>query len=95
MRLVLQNPADIVHLSKPRLPAVLLGSLYKWLWGATVLMDIDDEELCFVGEREPINLEAFNAKCDGPPEVSNLMGPLWTRLAVNLGQRFDGKAKKR
>jgi glycosyltransferase involved in cell wall biosynthesis len=90
MHLVLQHPADLVHLSKPRLPTVLLGALYKWLWGATVLMDIDDEELCFVGEREPINLEAFLAKCDGSPEARDLMGSLWTRLAVNLGQKFDG-----
>jgi hypothetical protein len=39
-----------------------------------VLMELDDEELCFVGEREP----------------GELMGPLWTRLAVDLAQRFDG-----
>jgi len=31
-QLVLQHPGDLVHLSKPRLPAVLV--------------DIDDEELC-------------------------------------------------
>ena len=54
--LVLQHPADLAHLSKPRLPAVVIGLLYKLLWGAAVLVDIDDEELCFVGEREPITL---------------------------------------
>jgi hypothetical protein len=32
--LVLQQPADLVHLSKPRLPAVAFGLLYKLLWGA-------------------------------------------------------------
>ena len=49
--LVLQQPADLVHLSKPRLPAVVYGLLYKLLGGAAVLVDIDDEELLFVGER--------------------------------------------
>jgi hypothetical protein len=29
--LVLQQPADLVHLSKPRLPAMVVGLLYKRL----------------------------------------------------------------
>lgn len=88
--LVLQHPADLVHLSKPRLPAVVIGLLYKLLWGAAVLVDIDDEELCFVGEREPITLDGLKRLCHGLPEPRELMGPLWTRLAVDLSQRFDG-----
>jgi hypothetical protein len=54
--LVLQQPADLVHLSKPRLRAVVFGLLYKLLWGAAVLVELDDEELLFVGEREPRGL---------------------------------------
>ena len=88
--LVLQHPADLVHLSKPRLPAVVIGLLYKLLWGSAVLVDIDDEELCFVGEREPITLDGLKRLCHGLPEPRELMGPLWTRLAVDLAQRFDG-----
>ena len=88
--LVLQHPADLVHLSKPRLPAVVIGLLYKLLWGAAVLVDIDDEELCFVGEREPITLDGLKRLCHGLPEPRELMGPVWTRLAVDLAQRFDG-----
>lgn len=88
--LVLQHPADLVHLSKPRLPAVLFGLLYKLLWGAAVLMDIDDEELCFVGESEPISVDALKRQEGKLPPAADLMGPLWTRLAVDLGQRFDG-----
>lgn len=88
--LVLKYPADLVHLSKPRLPAVLFGLLYKLLWGSAVLMDIDDEELCFVGESEPISLDGLKRLCHGLPEPRELMGPLWTRLAVDLAKRFDG-----
>lgn len=88
--LVLQQPADLVHLSKPRLPAVVFGLLYKLLWGAAVLVDIDDEELLFVDEREPITLDGLKRLCHGLPEPRELMGPLWTRLAVDLVQRFDG-----
>jgi glycosyltransferase involved in cell wall biosynthesis len=89
-KLILQHPADLVHLSKPRLPAVVFGLLYKLFWGAAVLMDIDDEELCFVGESEAICLEQLLRKYGQLPSPENLMGPLWTRLAVDLGQRFDG-----
>ena len=88
--LVLQHPADLVHLSKPRLPAVVIGLLYKLLWGAAVLVDIDDEELCNACEREPITLDGLKRLCHGLPEPRELMGPLWTRLAVDLAQRFDG-----
>lgn len=88
--LVLQHPADLVHLSKPRLPAVVFGLLYKLLWGAAVLMDIDDEELYFVGAREPISVEALKLADGKLPPAEQLMGPLWTRLAVDLSQRFDG-----
>jgi len=41
-----------------------------------VLVDIDDEELCNECEREPITLDGLKR--------------LWTRLAVDLAQRFDG-----
>jgi len=89
-KLVLQHPADLVHLSKPRLPAVVFGLLYKLLWGAAVLMDIDDEELCFVGEHEPISVDVIKREQGQLPPAEKLLGPLWTRLAVDLGQRFDG-----
>ena len=46
--LVLQHPADLVHLSKPRLPAVVV--------------DIDDEELCNACEREPITLDGLKRR---------------------------------
>lgn len=88
--LVLQHPADLVHLSKPRLPAVVFGLLYKLLWGASVLIDIDDEELCFVGEHEPISVDALKRQQSRLPPPEDLLGPLWTQLAVDLGQRFDG-----
>jgi glycosyltransferase involved in cell wall biosynthesis len=88
--LVLQHPAPLVHLSKPRLPALVFGLLYKLAWGAAVLVDIDDEELLFVGEREPLSPEQLLRRGEGWPEPRQLMGPLWTRLAVHLAQGFDG-----
>jgi hypothetical protein len=59
IRGAVRQPADLVHLSKPRLPAEVFGLLYKRL-------------------------------SHGLPEARELMGLLWTRLAVDLAQRFDG-----
>ena len=78
-QLVLQHPADLVHLSKPRLPAVVIGLLYKLLWGAAVLVDIDDEELCNACEREPITLDGLKRLCHGWRWIwpSGLTGSPW------------------
>jgi len=35
----------------------------------------------------------YKRLCQGLPEPRELMGPLWTRLAVDLAQRFDGIVK--
>jgi hypothetical protein len=45
---------------------LVFGLLYKLLWGAAVLVDIDDEELLFVGEREPITLDGLKRLCHRP-----------------------------
>jgi hypothetical protein len=63
-----------VDLSKPRLPAVVIGLLYKLLWGAAVLVDIDDEELCNACEREPITLDGLKRRWIWP---SGLTGSRW------------------
>ncbi|MDT9206302.1 tetratricopeptide repeat protein, partial [Limnospira sp. PMC 1243.20] len=50
--LVWAHPYEVVHLSKPRMPNIILGLLYKLVWGARVIVDIDDEELIFVRASE-------------------------------------------
>ena len=53
--LVASQPASVVHVSKSRGPNLLTGALYKLFWNATVLIDVDDEELGFVGAASPIS----------------------------------------
>lgn len=89
MALVAAHPYDIVHLSKPRLPNILFGLLYKLIWNATVLMDIDDEELAFVKADQPVGLRAYLQEVGRLPELKNLPGKEWTRLAVGLACEFD------
>jgi len=88
--LVAAHPYDIVHLSKPRAPNIIFGILYKLIWDAKVLMDIDDEELAFVGADTPISVDDYIQQHRQLPELKDLAGKDWTRLAVGLVKEFDG-----
>ncbi|WPL15221.1 hypothetical protein Thiowin_00104 [Thiorhodovibrio winogradskyi] len=46
--LVSAHPFDLVHISKPRFPNIVIALLYRLLWDAKILVDIDDDELAFV-----------------------------------------------
>ena len=90
IQLVAAHPYDIVHLSKPRAPNIFFGILYKLIWDAKVLMDIDDEELAFVGAETPISVEDYLKEHSKLPDLKDLTGKDWTRLAVGLVKQFDG-----
>lgn len=90
IELVAAHPYDIVHLSKPRASNIFFGILYKLLWGAKVIMDIDDEELAFVGADTHISVDDYLKRHDHLPQISNLAGKEWTRIAVGLATAFDG-----
>jgi len=90
IQLVAAHPYDIVHLSKPRAPNIFFGILYKLIWGAKVLMDIDDEELAFVGAETPISVDDYIQQHGKLPDMKDLAGKDWTRLAVGLAKEFDG-----
>ncbi len=77
---VLQHPLHQVHISKPRLPGIVLGLLYKLIWGASVIVDIDDEELAFLDKTQPGQAEAT---------ALQLNEAVWTELAVSLVPCFD------
>lgn len=90
-RFVASRPYDIVHLSKPRFPNIIFGLLYKLMWNAKVIMDIDDEELAFVGEPvESIDVEDIAKENETIPNLSEIDENFWTRVAVGLAQEFDG-----
>ncbi|WP_157888659.1 tetratricopeptide repeat protein, partial [Arthrospira platensis] len=80
--LVLAHPYEVVHLSKPRIPNIVLGLLYKLVWGARVIVDIDDEELAFVKASEPVNWREL-------PPLRDLDSQEWTEIAAGLAQEFD------
>jgi glycosyltransferase involved in cell wall biosynthesis len=88
--LVLKHPCDVLHLCKPRAPNILIGLLYKLIWNARVLVDIDDEELAFVSATAPIDLREYLTAHTSLPELRDLTGETWTRIAVGLVNAFDG-----
>lgn len=90
LKLVATHPYDIVHLSKPRISNIFIGLLYKLIWGAKVLIDIDDEELAFVSAENPLSLTEYLKAHTTLPELKDLDGLEWTRLAVGLVNDFDG-----
>ena len=89
LALVSAHPYHLVHLSKPRLPNIILGMLYKLLWGSQVLVDVDDNEIAFVSGGlfgEP-DLDLGSLGC--LPAVEQLYGNRWTEIAVKLSCLFD------
>ena len=87
--LVAAHPAEIVHLSKPRAPNIIFGILYKLLWGARVIFDIDDEELAFVQAETPLAINDYLALHSLLPPFEQVTQADWTRLAVGLTDAFD------
>lgn len=85
LELVLNNPCDLLHLSKPRFPNIIIGLLYKLIWGSKVVVDIDDEELSFVSATEALAPDPAHL-----PNLADLTGKEWTRIAVGLANAFDG-----
>ncbi|MDT9277708.1 MAG: glycosyltransferase, partial [Limnospira sp. PMC 737.11] len=88
--LVWAHPYEVVHLSKPRMPNIILGLLYKLVWGARVIVDIDDEELTFVKASETLDLRELLESGGKLPPFQGWDGGKWTRLAVGLARAFDG-----
>lgn len=89
MLLVAAHPADVVHLSKPRAPNIIFGVFYKMLWGAKVIVDIDDEELAFVKSETPFSLSDYLQVYERLPPLEQLTDAHWTRIAVGLAKEFD------
>ena len=88
---VAAHPYILVHLSKPLMPNILLGMLYKLIWGAGVIIDLDgDDELAtLVSAKTGIVLPTTNTK-KLIPEPFDLAGKRCTDMAISLMNQFDG-----
>jgi glycosyltransferase involved in cell wall biosynthesis len=68
--------ADVIWVSKPRLPSLGLGVLTKQALGIPLILDVDDDELAFFAS--------------GPdPDVALPFGRTWTEVAVAAVEASD------
>ena len=88
---VAARPYALVHISKPLMPNILLGMLYKLIWGTGVIVDLDgdDELTTILSAKKGIVSPTTNMKTL-VFEPLDLTGKQCTDMAVNLVSEFDG-----
>jgi len=85
-----QTQCDAVYVGKARLPSLLLGILIKHTNGCPMIVDIDDHELSFFPNAQPITLSDFFAAVDAhPSQINEPYSELWTRLCETLVRNSD------
>ena len=78
---VRSHPFDIVHLSKPRLPNLIIGRLYQLIWNTHIIMDVDDEELGF-GQFD-------KGLLPNNTDITSIRSDYWLNKSVSLANTFD------
>ena len=79
---------DVIYVSKPRLPSLELAILAKLRKNRPIILDIDDDELSFFENREPLSLNELktNRAC---LDVDVPYGEAWTRICESLIPHFE------
>ena len=54
LEFVIKHPYQIIHITSPQLPNLLLGILYKSIWSTRVLVDVDHRTVLELGDNLPI-----------------------------------------
>ncbi|SFA85686.1 glycoside hydrolase family 99-like domain-containing protein [Azotobacter beijerinckii] len=84
------SPFDSLHLFKPCARTLLIGTLYKIIWDAKVLIDIDDETF-LPGESELAGvLDAYLQGNQAFPALSSSNTEEWLKISLSLAKEFDG-----
>ena len=74
---------DVLYVSKPRFPSLELAVLAKMKRNRPIILDIDDHELSFFGNRKTLSLEKLRAE-RGSLDVDVPFGEAWTRHCETL-----------
>ena len=81
---------DIVFACKTRLPSMLLGVKIKLRFNCPLVVDIDDHELAFVGEKDDLTFHQLktlgNVKQD---DINAPYSGIWTRVAQHMRRYAD------
>ena len=79
---------DVLFVSKPRLPSLELAILAKMRRNRPIILDIDDHELSFFENQEPLILEQLRAN-RRTLDVDVSYGEAWTRYCETLIPHVD------
>ena len=88
IRYVQENPCDSVWVSKARFPSLFIGCLYKLIHNAAMVVDLDDDDLAFVQEDDPVDVQEFLDR-DFEVNWTDLAAPMWGQLAVSMMEWAD------
>ena len=86
----LRHPADCIILEGQSMALVVVGLIYKLIWGAVVLVN----DLPAAGSEykrlESLTIDQLKIQANGLPNPRNLQGDEWQRLVAGLITGFDG-----
>ena len=83
-----QIEGDVIFVSKPRLPGLELAILAKMHRNRPIIVDVDDYELGFFGNRRPLQLDTIKAGGRGF-DTDCPHDEIWTRYSESLIPLFD------
>ena len=79
---------DVLYVSKPRLPGLELAILAKQQRNRPIILDVDDYELGFFKNRQPMTLDAIRTK-HKTSSFNCPYGEMWSRYSESLIPLFD------
>ena len=79
---------DVIYVSKPRLPSLELAILTKLRKNRQIILDVDDDELSFFENREPLSLNELRTN-KAILDVDVPYGEAWTRICESLIPHFE------
>ena len=83
-----QIEGDVIYVSKPRLPSIELAILAKLQRNRPVILDVDDHELGFFKNRQPLTLDEAKAQRN-KQDFKCPHDEIWTRYSESLIPLFD------
>lgn len=83
LEFVKTHPYDVVYICKPRFPSLYIGMLYKLIWNAAVVLDIDDSELSFFNQDTGYSFDELTTHLR-PLDWEWPYSEKWTRYALDM-----------
>ena len=83
-----QIEGDVIYVSKPRLPSIELAILAKLQRNRPVILDVDDHELGFFKNHQPLTLDEAKAQRN-KQDFKCPHDEIWTRYSESLIPLFD------